>query len=542
MVNATHGCAGRKGPGSTPAYRGSGRGTWLAAAALAVVVGALPCADGAFAQTKKSQAKKTSEAPAQVDTAAAQRAYAGGTKAFDAGDMAGAEQQLSVALAGGGLPNSQMARALYLRGAASRRLGKPAQAISDLTTAMWLKGGLSESDKTKVAEERQLAYREAGLGDTPPPIGAAPLDQSPKTPATPAAATPASGAQIVQVQPQSFWNNFSMPSLPSLTGSSQPAQPAAAPGATTAQTAEAGSQSSFWSFLSPSSPPADASAQPTPPAADGTAQITVTQGPVADAAAPAAASHSSWDTQTAAAAEASAAQQLSAGYAPAVPSSAAPVAAPSMGYAPTHETAGINPMGVQADASAPQASSISNPLEGTGTAVSNFFGNMFGGSSGASAQSGSAAVTTGSTEHPGQWGPDTTVVTAQTSSMVQRGPDSPPPSKPDALPWGAASASADASPPQAAAVKTAATGVVGKYKLQVAAVRSREEAERLAQTLNGYQPVRDGMVTPEIDEAVIGSMGTFYRVRLGPYADAAEPGQLCKTLKPQGFDCLVVTQ
>ena len=88
----------------------------------------------------------------------------------------------------------------------------------------------------------------------------------------------------------------------------------------------------------------------------------------------------------------------------------------------------------------------------------------------------------------------------------------------------------------------AAAGGVGKYKLQVAAVRSREEAERLAQTLTGYQPVRDGMVAPEIDEAVIGSMGTFYRVRLGPYADAKEPNQLCKTLKPQGFDCLVVTQ
>jgi cell division protein FtsN len=96
--------------------------------------------------------------------------------------------------------------------------------------------------------------------------------------------------------------------------------------------------------------------------------------------------------------------------------------------------------------------------------------------------------------------------------------------------------------PAAAPVKVASTGGAGKYKLQVAAVRSREEAERLAQSLHGFQPVRDGVVTAEIDETVIGSMGTFYRVRLGPYADAKEPGQLCKTLKPQGFDCLVVTQ
>lgn len=541
MTHVAHWCAGSKGPGDRQAAGGWHLGLRLAAALLAVGFAGLTFSADASAQAKK----KKEEAPPQQDTAAVQRAYAGGTKAFEAGDMAGAEQQLSVALSGGGLPNSQMARALYLRGAASRRLGKPAQAISDLTTAVWLKGGLSDADKAKANEERQFAYREAGLGDTPPPIGAAPLDQSTKSAAAPAATT-ATGAQVVQVQPQSFWNNFSVPSLPSLTGSSQPAA-----GAATTQTAESGQQSSFWSFMSPSSsPPADATAQAVAPAADGSAQLSVTQGPVsqgpvADASATAAASHSSWDTQTAAAAEASAAQQLSAGYASSAPSSAPPAvsepsAVASAGYAPAPDT-GLNPMSVPADASAQQVS-LSNPLAGTGTAVSNFFGNVFGsGSSAGTEPQAGSGVTTGSAEHPG-WGADTTVVTAQTSSMVQRGPDSPPPSAtPDPLPWGGASGPAAA--PEAAPVKVAAAGpAAGKYKLQVAAVRSREEAERLAQSLSGYQPVRDGMVSPEIDEAVIGSMGTFYRVRLGPYADAGEPNQLCKTLKPQGFDCLVVTQ
>lgn len=51
-----------------------------------------------------------------------------------------------------------------------------------------------------------------------------------------------------------------------------------------------------------------------------------------------------------------------------------------------------------------------------------------------------------------------------------------------------------------------------------------------------------GDAKAEIDETVIGNMGTFYRVRLGPYANAAEPRKLCSTLKPQGFDCQVVTQ
>jgi cell division septation protein DedD len=134
--------------------------------------------------------------------------------------------------------------------------------------------------------------------------------------------------------------------------------------------------------------------------------------------------------------------------------------------------------------------------------------------------------------------------------MVQSGPDSPP-STPttssDHLPWTTSAASGTPSPavqsqPAPAPGSIASVGGAGRYKLQVAAVRSREEAERLASSLSGYPAVRDGIVQTEIDETVIGSMGTFYRVRLGPYANATEPGQLCKTLKPQGFDCLVVTQ
>lgn len=516
MVNATRrGSGGIRSSGKS-VFRDWHRGVTLGAATLAVCLAGAVLSVDARAQTKKK--KGADAAPAQQDSAAAQRAYAAGSKAFEGGDMAGAEQQLSVALSGGGLPNSQMARALYLRGAASRRLGKPAQAISDLTTAVWLKGGLSDADKAKATEERQLAYREAGLGDTPPPIGAAPLDQSTKSASAPAAPKP--GAQVVQVTEQSFWSNFSMPTLPSLTGSSQPAQTAEA---TPAQTQQ---QSSFWSFLSPGTSQPDASAQAAAPALgiapspDG-AQTGV---PGSLTGSGAAIAPAGWDTQTAAASAEAAplSQSVATGYAP----------------QPAPNT-GLTPMGTVAEPASSQ-SSFSNPLAGTGTAVSNFFGNVF--SSGTPAQP-ATPVMTGSTEHTPHWGAETTVVTAQTSSMVQRGPDSPPaPSSNEALPWGSANAG-PATTGQAAPVKVAAAPAGGgKYKLQVAAVRSREEAERLAQSLTGYQPVRDGMVSPEIDEAVIGSMGTFYRVRLGPYADAKEPDQLCKTLKPQGFDCLVVTQ
>ncbi len=81
----------------------------------------------------------------------------------------------------------------------------------------------------------------------------------------------------------------------------------------------------------------------------------------------------------------------------------------------------------------------------------------------------------------------------------------------------------------------------GKFKLQVAAVRTRSEAEALAGLVVGRHAEQLAGRKPEVDETIIGSMGTFYRVRLGPYANADEPEHLCVALRSDGFDCLVVT-
>ncbi len=82
----------------------------------------------------------------------------------------------------------------------------------------------------------------------------------------------------------------------------------------------------------------------------------------------------------------------------------------------------------------------------------------------------------------------------------------------------------------------------GKYSLQVGAVRSRPEADLLVARLLTGHGGQLGARDPQVDEAVIGSMGTFFRVTVGPFADASEPSQLCATLQPDGFDCLVVTK
>ena len=89
--------------------------------------------------------------------------------------------------------------------------------------------------------------------------------------------------------------------------------------------------------------------------------------------------------------------------------------------------------------------------------------------------------------------------------------------------------------PQAAKVKG------GKYKIHVAAVRSRAEAEALAQRLNAEHGREFASRMAAVDEATIGSMGKFYRVRVGSYATAEEPRGLCNTLRNSGYDCLVVT-
>ena len=91
----------------------------------------------------------------------------------------------------------------------------------------------------------------------------------------------------------------------------------------------------------------------------------------------------------------------------------------------------------------------------------------------------------------------------------------------------------------AAATPTRATK--GKYKIHIAAVRSRAEAEALAQQLIAQHGAELDNHVPTVDEAVIGSMGTFYRVRINGYASQEEPRGLCDKLRTSGLDCLVVT-
>ena len=109
----------------------------------------------------KAPAKKKRQDPVE-----AQRAIDAADKLLQGGKTEQAAQALTVTLAGGNLPPAIMARALYIRGTAYRQQSKPAQAISDLTSALWLKGGLTAEDRQAALKQRAGAYADAGLTES----------------------------------------------------------------------------------------------------------------------------------------------------------------------------------------------------------------------------------------------------------------------------------------------------------------------------------------------------------------------------------------
>ena len=412
------------------------------------------------APAKAAPAAKAAEAPVKAGEAkakaiaAAQRSYESGTKSFEAGKMSEAVGSLSAALAGGGLPSQQMAKALYYRGVAYRKQGKPAQAMSDLTTAIWVSGGLSDAERAQAIENRQGAYREAGLGDAPP------------SDTRPGAIASTTKAQVV---------------------------PAESP---------------------------------------------ATQAAAAPAAAPRAVAAPATNWQTATTESAPAPAATSDAY---VPSPGPP--APALSAVPSESSTNSDP----AESAPSPLADAGKSIAQAGNNIGKFFSNVFNGGTTTPAQAEAPAV------------PRTAeALTSSSPVMTAATPDGAPAADwSDATKVKTTSAGARAvatGPPQAtASISTGAIGQAptprpvanepkGKFRLQVAAVRSRAEADGLAQKLRTQHGQGLGGREPVVDEAIIGNFGTFYRVRLGPYADANEPGKLCSSLKTSGFDCLVVSQ
>jgi SPOR domain len=322
----------------------------------------------------KVPAKKKRQDPAE-----AQRSIEGANKLLQAGKTDQATVALTSTLAGGNLPPAIMARALYLRGLAYRQQSKPAQAISDLTGALWLKGGLTAEDRQDALKQRSGAYADAGLTEN----------------GEVAARPPAAAKEGTERPAAKSWGVVTTPT------DNAPA--------TTTQTAEGSGNNWFKNWFnsaSASSPPANTA----PPA---TASID---------------------------------------KADATPRAPPPVS------------------------SARVASAWSS----------------------------------------------TTQVKPETAPSEVRSPNIRP----------AAEARAPTPPPVHAE---------GKYRVQLATVRTQQEAAAVAVKA---KRALAGMAArePEIDQTVLGNMGSFYRVRIGPFATVQETQAVCAKVKGTGLDCMTVTQ
>jgi len=80
----------------------------------------------------------------------------------------------------------------------------------------------------------------------------------------------------------------------------------------------------------------------------------------------------------------------------------------------------------------------------------------------------------------------------------------------------------------------------GGYTVQLANSRSQADAQALwkkVQKSNGQL----ASAAPQIEKVNIGSFGTFYSLKIGPFRNEAESAKLCNALKRDGTDCSVVS-
>lgn len=433
--------------GALPAY--SQQGPAQSSPAKSIKTGAAKAVPKAKARPKARPAAKPSDAGESqaVDAVAsldkARRALKDG-KADVALSLAGAVLNAT------GKDARSTARALAVRGEAHLLQNRPADALADLDSALWVKGGLMGAERDAASKARSQALVLAGA-----PPGSAPVRQTAAAPvpveriAVPSAAVPVTPVR----QP-----------IGQRTESPRPATRAAI-------------------------------AEPSPATRSSTWQVTATP-------------HDASSTRLNAAA---------------VPSERRPPAPPRTTAVVATEAS-----------STPQAS----------TGLGGFFANLFGGASSPTPE------TTSSIPQP--------PAAALSSSPPQR---TPPPVTGDrqrgSVP---ATVAAVQAPPRAAVppapapraalpepreTSTAARpqsslGGDGGYRLQLGAVRSKSEAQSMADRVRAEHGQVISNRSIEIDEAVYGNMGRFYRVRIGGFASPTETQSLCAAMRNSGVDCMVL--
>ncbi len=108
---------------------------------------------------------------------------------------------------------------------------------------------------------------------------------------------------------------------------------------------------------------------------------------------------------------------------------------------------------------------------------------------------------------------------------------------PTATPQAAPSVSAPPKQPQTAAVP--APGGATGYRLQLGAVKTPEIARTEWDRIKRQNGDLLGSLSMSVDRADLGDRGVFYRIHVGPIADAAQAERLCAELRQRGQGCIL---
>ena len=80
----------------------------------------------------------------------------------------------------------------------------------------------------------------------------------------------------------------------------------------------------------------------------------------------------------------------------------------------------------------------------------------------------------------------------------------------------------------------------GRVMVQLAAFRTRANAERGWRRLRAAHPDQLGDRALIMREVDLGDRGIYYRVRTGPFTDVAAAKAFCSLLRTRDQDCLVI--
>lgn len=98
---------------------------------------------------------------------------------------------------------------------------------------------------------------------------------------------------------------------------------------------------------------------------------------------------------------------------------------------------------------------------------------------------------------------------------------------------------AQAAAPRQPAPAAPATTRSGGFVVQVTSQRSEADARAAYAALQRKYPQVLGSYSASIQPANLGERGTYYRVRVGPFADGTQATSVCGSLRAAGGDCVV---